>query len=660
MNLISLKLNNFGIFSGEHQIDFQVNDQLNNIVLIGGMNGRGKTTILEAILLCLYGKRSISFIESNMSYTAYLKKYINKFNESGVTSIELCFSLRCNEEDITFKVKRYWEKNKGNVSDKIIVFNNHIVDDHLAQNWDTYIEEVFPAGIAGLFFFDGEKITRLANEETNEEMKKSINSLLGIDVIDKSILDLKRIISKKNNEVTYIRDSEDIKVYTDELNSQRQELDLHKSDHAKHFTEFIKQKNKLEETEFTYIKKGGKLSFDRGALIKERDEYSKQLHEEKQKLIEIAAGPFPLLLVKSLIDKVYNSAKSDENIKAAKYASSFLSKLKSSFIKKLNDVDISPSNKMELVSVFDNEVKKLKNLENMRQIHDLNPITLQMIESALVDVTNSLIKGASDTLNSHRNLEIALQNIERHLLVEVDENETNKLLNEIKSISVKIAQEEQIINSINEKIKHLEISVKGLEAKLRRTLQKLVEDRFKNEDSARIIKYSDMSIAVLEKYRQTMILKKVNNLSLTVTDCFNYITHKESLLSRIEIDPLSLNLTLLDSNNSIILKSQLSAGEKQMLAISLLWGLAKESKQNLPVIIDSPLGRLDSSHRYNFINKYLVNASKQVIVLSTDQEVIGNYLETIEDRIAHKYTLVYDENRKATDVVKGYFQGAII
>ena len=97
-----------------------------------------------------------------------------------------------------------------------------------------------------------------------------------------------------------------------------------------------------------------------------------------------------------------------------------------------------------------------------------------------------------------------------------------------------------------------------------------------------------------------------------------------------------------------------------MFAISILWGLALSSGYKLPVIIDTPMARLDSAHRSNFINKYLPNASSQVIVLSTDEEINGKYLTDIKGYVNSAYTLVYDETEKCTSINPGYFGGNLL
>ena len=86
----------------------------------------------------------------------------------------------------------------------------------------------------------------------------------------------------------------------------------------------------------------------------------------------------------------------------------------------------------------------------------------------------------------------------------------------------------------------------------------------------------------------------------------------------IVIDDKSYKVRITDRNGHEIKKSGLSAGEKEIFAVSLLWGLGQTSQLKLPIIIDTPLSRLDSTHRDNIVNNYFPNAGEQVVILSTD------------------------------------------
>ena len=152
-------------------------------------------------------------------------------------------------------------------------------------------------------------------------------------------------------------------------------------------------------------------------------------------------------------------------------------------------------------------------------------------------------------------------------------------------------------------------------------------------------------------------MKKLDKLELEVANYFRRLLHKSDLVHRVAIATDTFAISLYDPQGLPVPKNRLSAGEKQLLAISFLWGLATVSGRNLPVAIDTPLGRLDSSHRYHLVERYFPYASHQVILLSTDTEIAKTELETLRESgaIAREYLLEYDSNDRQTTVKKGYF-----
>jgi DNA sulfur modification protein DndD len=110
-------------------------------------------------------------------------------------------------------------------------------------------------------------------------------------------------------------------------------------------------------------------------------------------------------------------------------------------------------------------------------------------------------------------------------------------------------------------------------------------------------------------------------------------------------------------NGQILSAERLSAGERQLLAIAILWGLAKASGRPLPTAIDTPLGRLDSAHRDNIVKRYFPFASHQVLLFSTDQEIVGDYLSSLMPWIGRSYILDYTPKTHTTQIREGYFEG---
>jgi DNA sulfur modification protein DndD len=116
----------------------------------------------------------------------------------------------------------------------------------------------------------------------------------------------------------------------------------------------------------------------------------------------------------------------------------------------------------------------------------------------------------------------------------------------------------------------------------------------------------------------------------------------------VQIDTETFKLSLYDHDGETLPKHRLSAGEKQILAISLLWGLANASGRQLPVAIDTPLGRLDSEHRNHLVERYFPQASHQVMLLSTDTEIRQGEVAQLRQAgaICHEYLLGINVRRK--------------
>lgn len=164
-----------------------------------------------------------------------------------------------------------------------------------------------------------------------------------------------------------------------------------------------------------------------------------------------------------------------------------------------------------------------------------------------------------------------------------------------------------------------------------------------------------MADTILEEYKIRLQKNKISVVALTMTECYKKLANKKTLINRISMDPITLDLYYEDYNGIEINKASLSAGEKQLMVISLLWALALCSKKKLPVIIDTPLSRLDSAHREALITTYFPQASEQTIILSTDSEIDRNYHDMMKNNIGDEFTLIYDDDSKSTTIQRGYF-----
>ena len=178
---------------------------------------------------------------------------------------------------------------------------------------------------------------------------------------------------------------------------------------------------------------------------------------------------------------------------------------------------------------------------------------------------------------------------------------------------------------------------------------------FAEADARRMWELAGRTRETMQVFLGRVTARKIDRLSGFVTESFRFLLRKQTLVERIVIDPATFSITLFDSTGYAIPKQRLSKGEKQIFAISVLWGLARASARALPAVIDTPMARLDAAHRQHLVERYFPSASHQVVVFSTDTEVDRHYYQALQPHIARAYHLKYDEQHRRTVGEEGYF-----
>lgn len=645
MIIKKLKLHNFGVYASTNIFEFEGKKP---IVLIGGMNGRGKTTFLEAILLALYGSNSFAYNESNYkSYGQYLKSFVNVADGSLQTYVDLEFSMDSEGEE-RYCIHREWTGDKKRTVEKIEVYKNNSYNQFLTDNWTMFIENILPSGLSNFFFFDGEKIAELAVEKTSSQMKESIKTLLGISVLDLLQSDLGRIINRtvKNqvenseaNEVELLRDKKAKAM----LNLQTVDLELGKLEEKK---ALLQQKLDMKKQE--YVAKGGDIVTQRQELYQKRAEILSKIENFKEQLVADAASELPLILVKEYLRNIRENAEIEQDNKMLEIALKKMNRFSADY-KEHNEQD------SEAISRF------MKFVNNKSTGH-FNIVSYNLSDSALfklqVLLDEQLLSTKLNVLDRQKCLEkmqAEANQLDNYLAVDIDEKEIAKIYKEIKVLEQKLIELNVLIERKNSERKIRNGELISITSLFNKKVEKYLKKMELNDDSERIIKYSHMANAILEEYKVRLQKNKIAVVAETMTACYKKLANKKNLIERIYMDPVTLDLKYLDYNGFEVNKASLSAGEKQLMVISLLWSLALCSKKKLPVIIDTPLSRLDSSHRESLIQIYFPQASEQTIILSTDSEIDQNYHEMMKYNIGDEFTLMYDDISKSTTIQKGYF-----
>lgn len=196
---------------------------------------------------------------------------------------------------------------------------------------------------------------------------------------------------------------------------------------------------------------------------------------------------------------------------------------------------------------------------------------------------------------------------------------------------------------------------KLLETRIAEQLDSEFDSNIEEEETQRIVQHSRRARATLERFQTAVIADNTSRIEGLVFDCLRHLLRKETLICGLKIDPATCVLELCGIDREPLRPERLSAGERQLLAVALLWGLGRAAGRPLPVIIDTPMGRLDSVHRQRIVERYFPYASHQVLLLSTDEEIDAEQYERLRPYISHSYYLDFDEARGRTVVQNGYF-----
>ena len=637
-----LVLHNFGVYAETNEFRFKTKKP---IVLIGGLNGRGKTTFLNAILLSLYGANSFAYKESKYNaFGQYLKSYVNTADGTNQTYIEIEFVIDKVSTD-KYIVRREWDGNKARISDKVTVLKNNKYDAFLTENWDMYIESIIPSALSNFFFFDGEQIADLATDETNDQIKESIKSLLGINVIDT----LQKDVGRVNNNVRKTLGARLNQKEADRLKNNLEKATESIETLSEKITFANKElgslKQELEELENDYRVNGGEAYESEANQREKKTKLLSEISQLNQNLAELAGGILPLALLPNLIDAIDVNSRKETRAEVDRIA-----------VEQIKEyAEMYPTDE-SINSFIDFIVQKSKEavVSSRYGLSQNARYGVSQLNASLID---EAIKDARKTLKEKASKQKKLDEIENYLSLDIDGSKIGKIAAQKKNKEIEISKVEESIRIMQEELKSLHGNQMKASAEYNRFIEKELEVMGTSEDSERILKYTALMDQVFEKYKIRLQENKLSELASTITACYKKLANKGNLIDQVKIDSMTLNFYYFDKYGSEVNKASLSAGEKQLMVVCILWGLAICSKKKLPVIIDTPLGRMDSNHRSALIKKYFPKASEQTIILSTDTEIDRNYYEMMKPNIGDEFTLIYDDEAGSTSIHHGYLFG---
>jgi DNA sulfur modification protein DndD len=649
-----LVLHNFGVYRGRHQIALAPKNPNKPVVLIGALNGSGKTTLLDALQLVLYGKFANCSNRGNLSYHDFLRRTINNnVDPADGAGLELQFRHTRGGRDETYRVTRVWGSTGKGMREDLEVYRAGVLDQALTERWYEYVDEFMPAPISSLFFFDGEKIEALA-EATNSAalVRTGIHALLGLDLVDQLSKDLILVENRRRSKLqTQDEQLQLISVDSEieELERRRARIILEKGAARNEVDRLEKEEGRLRTI---YREAGGELYDRRDALESELSAVKDRLDDTDAKLRDLASGLAPLLLLPDLLASAQTQAQLEHETALYEELRNMLRARDSELVRVLKDL----GSDARIVNTVVDHLQKDLAARDQRTVGE-SYLDTDPAEFAVTD-GNSLpdLRHEIDRHLTHREKVVDLVVTLQQALAGIPADDAISEINaSLEAVIAERRKAEFRLESLEQKLRELDAALDGKSRERQRHLEQVASKHVAQETTQRVLKHAQKSRRTLEVFRKAVAERHVARLEQSILESFRLLLRKKSLIARITIDPDSYVMALFDEKNKQVLPERLSAGERQLLAVAILWGLAKASGRPLPCIIDTPLGRLDSTHRKHLVEHYFPFASHQVILLSTDEEINGDYYRSLRRSIGRECVIAYDESKGASEMVAGYF-----
>ena len=649
----NLLVNNFGVYTGRQEFNLSP-DKKKPVILIGALNGSGKTTFLQAVDFVLYGRQSNIFQSSKLSYENFLKKNINKENFEEGAQIELIFLRKIKGKTQKFKISRNWKPNSTKIKEDFFVFINDEYDEDVTKDWDNYVDQILPSRVASLFFFDGEKIEQLADlDKSKEVLKKAINSLLGLEIVDQLNVDVDEFRKRSSVQLKTDDEKEKIEDLEKKTLALKDEIKNIDEDIVKTDDELAKIKFEKQEIDIELSKKGISYYEKKKEYEQEIKELEQNKENVKDELVKLAAGDSPLLLIEKELNEVLDQSK---NIIEQKNQQEIQSN-KEVIFKDINKFVEKNCKDDDFIEKFKKFIKEKKVSEeivlNSKFIQEnLNYQDLQLLKTQqLPSIKNEISKKIKQVKKIEEEFERKSQLLNKIPASE----EIEPLVDKQKKLAEDEFKLKTKLNVLNDQRSTKNGPLVKLNIEIRKEYEKKSNNELVNLDKIRFVDYSLKVKDVLSSFHVKVLDFHIKKLEKLILESFNNLLRKKNFVKSIKIDTSSFDLKIFEKKNVEIDTEQLSAGERQLLAVAILWGLAKASKSAAPTIIDTPLGRLDSEHRLNLVEQYFPTASKQVILLSTDEEINKKYHKYIKPYLSRSYKVEYDQNLNGSKSQEGYF-----
>ena len=670
MIINSINIKNFQTYFGNVEFEFDEPSDEKNVVLIGGLNGAGKTSFFSSIVLGLFGKKAEGIIFERSSgeniddsYQTYLQEVFS--NEAKKTNdIEMEIALSITHEETNIKIVRKWWFDSS-IDEILEIYTEkegtitplEIPEEDVERNeyYEAFIQSIIPSQVGRFFFFDGEEIKAIAKQDPEQAVINGINALLGFDVLEQLVVDLETLKRNLRKELPGAANSGLLKNY-EELEKLESTLSSAEEE-KKYCIEDIDGMNiHLEELEkdISEAFKGRDVD-NRNELLEKIFNLDKELSAVENELQTLVGEVLTLALPSGLITETEKKLSKEINTLKQKDQSAVINSLKNKFNKQLiknlpkeikdkekiikeaamltwDEMKNSSSGGASVMSNYfsDDEIKVAFN-----HIQEVKATTNREI-ARLVGKQDALLKEKSELLSMQQ-----LFDSGRYAQDILDKK--SNTLNQLSTKQHELERVEAEIMVLNQEITNIKNTIDRLESSLE--ISKDIQKELEEVESYQ---------SLIKEFMNEARGRRASLLSKKTSDVIKKLAHKEDLISKVKIDEKTYSINLLDSKNNKV--SRMSAGESEIFALSLLQALGEVSNRKLPVVIDTPLGRLDYSHRQSIVTNYFHNVSEQVFILSTDTEIDYSLFKVLQPYVNQTFLIKSNKDKSSTVYPDKYFE----
>ena len=188
MQITKLVLDNFSSYEGKTVFDFNVKKN-QPIILVGGLNGAGKTSIFTAIKIALYGSLAFGYTGNNSFYTKKIRGFINDkaFQTQPFSSgISIEIELEKERETKHYAITRNWQIINSKIEEDYRIYEeNRLLEEAERIIFESYILTIIPIELFEFFLFDGEEVGKIfSSDNYSKYLKNALLTMCGIDDLE--------------------------------------------------------------------------------------------------------------------------------------------------------------------------------------------------------------------------------------------------------------------------------------------------------------------------------------------------------------------------------------------------------------------------------------------------------------------------------------------